>query len=180
MVAAVVNGVSKEEGIVADQFSFDVVSEVNMQELRNVVDQATKEVKQRFDFKDSKTEITLKEKEKELVVVSDDEYKLNAVIDIIKTKCTKRGVSLKAFTYGAIEPALGGTVRQIAKIQSGIASEKAKEITKAVKDSKLKVQAQIQGEQVRVLSKSKDELQATMAFLKGKDFGIDLQFANYR
>lgn len=164
----------------ADQYSFDVVSEVNMQEMRNVVDQATKEIKQRFDFKDSKTEITLKEKEKELVIVSDDEYKLNAVIDIIKAKCTKRGVSLKAFTYGAIEPALSGTVRQIAKIQSGIASEKAKEITKAVKDSKLKVQAQIQGEQLRVLSKSKDELQATMTFLRGKDFGIDLQFTNYR
>ena len=164
----------------ADQFSFDVVSEVNMQEMRNVVDQATKEIKQRFDFKDSKTEITLKEKEKELAIVSDDEYKLNAVIDIIKTKCTRRGVSLRAFTYGAIEAALKGTVRQTAKIQSGIASEKAKEITKAVKDSKLKVQAQIQGEQVRILSKSKDELQATMAFLTGKDFGIDLQFTNYR
>lgn len=164
----------------ADQYSFDVVSEVNMQEMRNVVDQATKEIKQRFDFKDSKTEITLKEKEKELVIVSDDEYKLNAVIDIIKTKCVKRGVSLKAFTYGTIEPALSGTVRQIAKIQSGIASEKAKELTKAVKESKLKVQAQIQGEQVRILSKSKDELQSAIGFLKGKDFGIDLQFTNYR
>ncbi len=164
----------------ADQFSFDVVSEVNMQEMKNVVDQATKEIKQRFDFKDSKTEITLKEKEKELSVVSDDEYKLKAVQEIIKGKCVKRGVSLKAFSYGAIEQALGGTVRQVAKIQSGIASEKAKEITKAVKDSKLKVQAQIQGEQVRVLSKSKDELQSTIAFLKGKDFGIDLQFANFR
>jgi len=165
---------------VAEQFSFDVVSEVNMQELRNVVDQATKEIKQRFDFKDSKTELTLKEKEKELMLVSDDDYKLNAVTDIVKAKCTKRGVSLKAFTYGPIEPALGGTVRQVAKIQSGIVSEKAKEITKAVKESKLKVQAQIQGEQLRVLGKSKDELQATMALLKGKDFGIDLQFTNYR
>jgi cyclic-di-GMP-binding protein len=169
-----------EEATVADQFSFDVVSEVNMQEMRNVVDQATKEIKQRFDFKDSKTEITLKEKEKELVVVSDDEYKLNAVIDIIKTKCVKRGVSLRAFSYGAIEPALGGTVRQVAKIQSGLASEKAKEITKSIKDSKLKVQAQIQGEQVRILSKSKDELQSAISFLKGKDFGVDLQFTNYR
>jgi len=164
----------------ADQFSFDVVSEVNMQELKNALDQATKEIKQRFDFKDSKTEITLKEKEKELVVVSDDDYKLNAVIDIIKAKCIKRGVSLKAFDYGAVEPALSGTVRQTAKIQSGLASEKAKEITKAVKESKLKVQAQIQGEQVRVLSKSKDELQSTMALLKGKDFGVDLQYTNYR
>jgi uncharacterized protein YajQ (UPF0234 family) len=167
---------------VAEQFSFDVVSEVDMQEMKNVVDQATKEIKQRFDFKDSKTEITLKEKEKEkeLVLVSDDEYKLNAVIDIIKTKCVKRGVSLKAFTYGNMEPALGGTVRQVAKIQSGIAADKAKEVTKAIKESKLKVQAQIQGEQVRVLSKSKDDLQAAMAFLKSKDFGIDLQFTNYR
>ena len=164
----------------AEQFSFDVVSEVNMQELRNVVDQATKEIKQRFDFKDSKTELRLKEKEKELVLVSDDDYKLNAVTDIVKAKCTKRGVSLKAFTYGLIEPALGGTVRQVAKIQSGIVSEKAKEITKAVKESKLKVQAQIQGEQLRVLGTSKDELQAAMILLKGKDFGIDLQFTNYR
>ena len=164
----------------ADQFSFDVVSEVNMQELRNALDQATKEIKQRFDFKDSKTEISLKEKERELVVVSDDDYKLKAVQDIIKTKCVKRGVSLKAFEHGAIEPALSGTVRQVAKIQSGLASEKAKEISKAVKDSKLKVQTQIQGEQVRILSKSKDELQSVMACLRGKDFGIDLQFTNYR
>jgi uncharacterized protein YajQ (UPF0234 family) len=165
---------------VADQFSFDVVSEVNMQELKNALEQATKEIKQRFDFKDSKTEITLKEKEKELVVVSDDEYKLKAVQDIIKGKCVKRGVSLKAFDYGHIEPALSGTVRQTAKIQSGLASEKAKEIAKAIKDSKLKVQAQIQGEQVRIVSKSKDELQSAIALLRGRDFGIDLQFTNYR
>ena len=164
----------------ADQFSFDVVSEVNMQEMKNVVDQATKEIKQRFDFKDSKTEITLKEKEKELTVISDDEYKLNAVNEIIKAKCVKRGVSLKALNYGAVEPALGGTVRQLVKIQSGIAVDKAKELTKSVKDSKLKVQAQIQGEQIRIVSKSKDELQAAIAFLKQQDFGIDLQFTNYR
>jgi len=169
-----------EEATVGEQFSFDVVSEVNMQELKNALNQATKEIKQRFDFKDSKTEISLKEKEKELAVVSDDEYKLNAVQEIIKTKCVKRGVSLKAFTQGAIEPALSGTVRQVAKIQSGLASEKAKDISKAIKDSKLQVQAQIQGEQVRILSKSKDELQSAIAFLKGKDFGIDLQFTNYR
>jgi cyclic-di-GMP-binding protein len=168
------------EADVPDQFSFDVVSEVNMQELKNALDQATKEIKQRFDFKDSKTDMALKEKEKALVVVSDDEYKLRAVQDIIKTKCVKRGVSLKAFNYEAVEPALSGTVRQVAKIQSGLASEKAKEICKAIKDAKLKVQAQIQGEQVRVLSKSKDELQSAIAFLKGKDFGIDLQFINYR
>lgn len=164
----------------AEQFSFDVVSEVSMQEMKNVVDQATKEIKQRFDFKDSKTEITLREKEKELVVISDDDYKLNAVNEIIKAKCVKRGVSLKALNYGAIEPALGGTVRQVVKIQSGIAADKAKEITKSVKDSKLKVQVQIQGEQLRIVSKSKDELQGAIACLKQKDFGIDLQFTNYR
>lgn len=164
----------------ADQFSFDVVSEVNMQELKNALDQATKEIKQRFDFKDSKTELALREKEKELVVVSDDDYKLKSVIDIVKAKCVKRGVSLKAFDYGAVEPALSGTVRQVAKIRSGLASDKAKDIVKAIKDSKLKVQAQIQGEQVRVLSKSKDELQATIALLKGKEFGVDLQYTNFR
>ena len=164
----------------ADQYSFDVVSEVNMQELKNALDQATKEIKQRFDFKDSKTEITLKEKEKELVVISDDEYKMKAVHEIINAKCVKRGVSLKAFQFGALEPALSGTVRQVAKIQSGLVSEKAKEISKAIKDSKLKVQAHIQGEQVRVTSKSKDDLQSAIAFLRGKDFGIDLQFTNYR
>src|SRR6476660_9636058 len=119
------------EADVAEQFSFDIVSEVNMQELKNALDQATKEIKQRFDFKDSKTDINLKEKEKELVVLSDDEYKLKAVQEIIKVKCVKRGVSLKAFTHGAIEPALSGTVRQVAKIQSGIAADKAKEVTKA-------------------------------------------------
>ena len=149
-------------------------------ELFKASEAGLKEVKQRFDFKDSKTEITLKEKEKELVVVSDDEYKLNAVQEIIKGKCVKRGVSLKAFDFGAVEPALSGTVRQTAKIQSGLTSEKAKEITKALKDSKVKVQAQIQGEQLRVQGKSKDELQSAIAFLKGKNFEVDLQFTNYR
>ncbi|GIW55275.1 MAG: UPF0234 protein [Nitrospiraceae bacterium] len=163
-----------------DQFSFDVVSQVDMQEMKNVVDQTLKEIRQRFDFKHSKTELTLEEKEKKLTVVSDDEYKLKAVLDILKTKCVKRNVSLKALNYGNVEEALGGTVRQVITIQSGIPSEKAKEISKEIRDAKLKVQAQIQGDQVRVLSKSKDELQATIALLKEKDFGIDLQFVNYR
>jgi uncharacterized protein YajQ (UPF0234 family) len=164
----------------ADQNSFDVVSQVNMQEVKNAVEQALKEIRQRFDFKDSKTELTLKETEKELVVVSDDEYKLKAVTEILKAKFVKRNVSLKALTYGKVEEALGGTVRQTVKIQSGIASDKAKEISQAVRDGKFKAQAQIQGEQVRVQSKSRDELQAVIAFLKQKDFGIDLQFINYR
>ncbi len=164
----------------ADTHSFDVVSEVNMQEVKNAIDQTMKEVRQRFDFKKSKSDLTLKEKEKELVVVSDDEFKLKALLDILKGRCVKRSVSLKALIYGKIEEALGGTVRQVITIQNGLSSEKAKEISKEIRDAKLKVQAQIQGDQVRVQSKSKDELQTAIAFLKQQDFGIDLQFANYR
>src|SRR5438034_4001107 len=153
-----------------------------MQEVKNALDQTMKEIRQRFDFKDSKTDLTLKEKEKEkeLVVVSDDEYKLKAVLEILKAKCVKRGVSLRALTYGTPEEALGGTVRQVITIQSGLADDKAKAIVKEIRDAKLKAQAQIQGDQVRVQSKSKDELQAVIALLKQKDFGIDLQFLNYR
>lgn len=164
----------------ADQNSFDVVSKVDMQEVKNAVDQALKEIHQRFDFKGTKTEVTLKDKESELAVVSDDEYKLKSVVEILKAKLVKRAVSVKAFAFGAMEPALGGTVRQIAKIQNGLTTEKAKEIVKEVKDRKFKAQAQIQGDQVRVQGKSRDELQAVIAFLKGKDFGVDLQFINYR
>ncbi len=164
----------------ADLSSFDVASRVDMQELKNALDQTMKEVRQRFDFKGSKTDLTLKEKEKEVVVVSDDEYKLKAVLEILKGKCVKRSVSLRALTYGSLEEALGGTVRQVITIQSGLADDKAKAIVKEIRDAKLKAQAQIQGDQVRVQSKSKDELQAVIALLKQKDFGIDLQFLNYR
>lgn len=164
----------------ADQSSFDIVSRVDLQEVKNALDQTMKEIRQRFDFKNSKSEITLNEKDSELVVVSDDEYKLKAVLDILKGKCVKRNVSLKALSYGKVEEALGGTVRQGIKIQSGLTTEKAKEISKALRDAKRKVQAQIQGDQVRVQSKSKDELQAAIAFLKQQDFGVDLQFINYR
>jgi cyclic-di-GMP-binding protein len=164
----------------ADLSSFDVVSRVDMQEVKNALDQTMKEIRQRFDFKGSKTDLNLKEKERELVVVSDDEYKLKAVLEILKAKCVKRGVSLRALTYGSLEEALGGTVRQVITIQSSLADDKAKAIVKEIRDAKLKAQAQIQGEQVRVQSKSKDELQAVIAFLKQKDFGIDLQFVNYR
>ena len=164
----------------ADQNSFDVVSKVEMQEVKNAIDQALKEIHQRFDFKGTKTEVTLKEKENELVIVSDDEYKLKSVVDIVKAKLIKRGVSVRAFAFGAVEPALGGTVRQTAKIQNGLTTEKAKEIVKEIKEGKFKAQAQIQGDQLRVQSKSRDELQAVIAFLKGKDFGIDLQYINYR
>jgi len=164
----------------ADQNSFDVVSKVDMQEVKNAIDQALKEIHQRFDFKGTKTELTLKEKENELVLVSDDDYKLKSVADILKAKLIKRSVSVKAFTFGTVEPALGGTVRQQAKIQNGLTTEKAKEIVKEIKEGKFKAQAQIQGDQLRVQSKSRDELQAVIAFLKGKDFGVDLQYINYR
>jgi len=164
----------------ADQNSFDVVSKVDMQEVKNAIDQALKEIHQRFDFKGTKTELTLKEKENELVLVSDDEYKLKSVADILKARLIKRSVSVKAFTFGTVEPALGGTVRQTAKIQNGLTTEKAKEIVKEIKEGKFKAQAQIQGDQLRVQSKSRDELQAVIAFLKGKDFGVDLQYINYR
>ena len=164
----------------ADQNSFDVVSKVDMQEVKNAIDQALKEIHQRFDFKGTKTELTLKEKESELLIVSDDEYKLKSVVDILTAKLIKRNVSVKAFEFGVVEPALGGTVRQTAKIQNGLAIEKAKEIVKAVKEGKFKAQAQIQGDQLRVASKSRDELQVVITFLKSKDFGVDLQYINYR
>ncbi len=164
----------------AEQNSFDVVSKVEMQEVKNALDQALREIHQRFDFKGTKTELTLKEKESELVVVSDDEYKLRSVVDILKAKLVKRNVSVKAFTFGKVEAALGGTVRQVATIQNGLSTEKAKESTKEIKEGKFKVQAQILGDQVRVQSKSRDELQRVIAFLKGQDFGLDLQYINYR
>lgn len=138
-----------------------------------------KEVRQRFDLKGSKSEIRLEE-EKELIVTSEDEYKLKAVLDVLQTKLVKRNVSLKALVYEKVEKALGGTVRQKITLQQGIPSEKAKEISKAIRDGKFKVQAQIQADQVRVQSKSKDELQSVINFLKSQDFGLDLQFLNYR
>ena len=164
----------------AEQCSFDVVSTVDLQEVKNAIDQTMKEVRQRFDFKGTKTALTLQEKEKVLEVISDDEYKLKAVLDIFKGKCVKRNVSLKALNYGKVEHALGGTVRQRITIQSGIPEDKAKAIAKTIKDKKFKVQVQIQGDQVRVQSKSRDELQAVIALLKQQDFGVDLQYVNYR
>lgn len=158
--------------------SFDVVSKVDLQEVKNAVDQTTKEIAQRFDFKGSKTKIETEEPD--LIVHSDDEYKLKSVLDILQTKLVKRGVSLKSLSYGKIEEALGGTVRQKISLQQGISSEKAKEIGKAIRDAKFKVQTQIQGDQIRVQAKNKDDLQAVIAFLKEKDFELPLQFTNYR
>jgi cyclic-di-GMP-binding protein len=162
----------------AKESSFDIVSKVDMQEVDNAVHQAQKEIENRFDFKGSKSSI--ERSNEEIILVGDDEYKLNAVTDILQTKLVKRGVSLKALEYGKIEPAAGGTVRQTIKIKQGISQDHAKTIVKLVKDSKLKVQASVQGDQVRVSGKSKDELQAVIRMLREADLPIELQFINYR
>jgi uncharacterized protein YajQ (UPF0234 family) len=160
--------------------SFDVVSVVDMPEVLNAIQQARKEVQTRFDLKDSKSQIDLNEKDKKIVVLSVDDFKLKAVIEIIQQKLAKRKVPLKNFTYGPVIPAAGSTVRQEVTIQSGIPIEKCKEIVKALKDSKIKVQSSIQGDLVRVSGKSRDLLQEAIQLLRGSDFGIDLQFTNYR
>ncbi|OGW42780.1 MAG: YajQ family cyclic di-GMP-binding protein [Nitrospirae bacterium RBG_16_43_11] len=160
--------------------SFDIVSKIEMQEIKNAIEQAMKEVAQRFDFKGSKSEIKLEEKNNEILVSSDDEYKLKSLIDILQSKLVKRGISLKALTYEKIESALGGTVKQNIKLQQGIPSEKAKEVVKVIKETRLKVQSQIQGDQVRVTGKNRDDLQAIIKLLRERDFGIDMQFENYR
>src|SRR5687767_14337768 len=162
----------------AQDSSFDIVSKTDMQEVANAIQQAQKELAQRFDFKGSKSEITWSAEE--LVLVSDDEVKLRSLRDIVEGRLVKRGVSLKAVDYGKVEAAALGTVRQKAKIVQGIESEKAKNIVKAIKDAKLKVQASIQSDQVRVSGRNKDDLQRAIALVKEKDFGIPLQFTNYR
>jgi cyclic-di-GMP-binding protein len=163
----------------ADEFSFDVVSKLNLQEVENAVNQANKEISTRFDFKGSVSRIDWDKKE-DLTLYSDDEQKLKSVIDILQSKLVKRGVSLQALDYQKIEPAERSTVRQVVKMKQGIESEKAKTIVKSVKDAKLRVQASIQGDQLRVTSKSKDELQNAIALIRGQDFGVPLQFTNYR
>ena len=159
--------------------SFDIVSKVDLQEVSNALQQALKEIHTRYDLKDSKSDIHLEGKEA-LVLSSADDYKLKSVNDVLQTKLVKRGVSLKALTYGAIEPAAGSTVRQKVSLQQGIPIEKAREIVKLVKNSKLKVQASIQGDFVRVTGKDRDTLQQVIAMIKQSDFGIDMQFTNYR
>ena len=162
----------------AQQNSFDVVSEVDRAEVTNAVNQTIKEVRQRFDFKDSKAAVVLEDKD--LVLSAEDETKLRNMNDILQQKLVRRGVPLKALSYGDPEPAAGGTVRQRANIQQGIPQEKSKEIVRFIKDSKAKVQASIQGEMVRVSGKDRDTLQQVIASLKAKDFGINMQFTNYR
>lgn len=159
--------------------SFDIVSKVNMQEVDNAVNQAQKEMQQRYDFKGSKSEIKWEKKE-EMTILADDDSKLASVIDILQTKFVKRGVSLKALDYGKVEDAAGSMKRQVVKLRMGIPTEKAKEIIKIIKDAKLKVQTQIQDEQVRVTGKKIDDLQEVIQLLKSKDVDIDLQFENMR
>jgi len=159
--------------------SFDIVSKVDLQEVSNAIQNALKEVHTRFDLKNTKSDIQLEGKEA-LVLSSADEYRLKAVNDILQSKLVKRGVPLKALTYGTVEPAAGSTVRQKIAMQQGIPTEKAREIVKVIKDSKKKVQASIQGDTVRVSGKDRDTLQEIIALLRQRDFGIDMQFTNYR
>jgi uncharacterized protein YajQ (UPF0234 family) len=160
--------------------SFDVVSEIVMPEVNNAIQQAMKEIITRYDLKDSKSNIELNEKDKKLILTSADDYKLKAVTEILQNKLVKRGVPLKNFTYGVVQPASGSSVRQEVTLQQGIPIEKAKDVVKKIKDSKLKVQASIQGEVVRVTGKDRDTLQQAIALIKGSDFGIDIQFTNFR
>jgi uncharacterized protein YajQ (UPF0234 family) len=158
--------------------SFDVVSTVDAQEVDNALNQTRKEVGQRYDFKNTKTEI--RDDAEGILIISDSDLRVRAVVDILQSKLVRRGISLKALVYGAIEPAAGGLAKQKITVQQGIETEKARAIVKTIKDSKLKAQAQIQADQVRVTAKKKDDLQAVIQLLKQQDFGLPLQFANYR
>jgi uncharacterized protein YajQ (UPF0234 family) len=159
--------------------TFDIVSKIDLQEVSNAIQQALKEVHTRFDLKDSKSNIELDGKDA-IVLHSIDEYKLKAVNDILQQKLVKRGVSLKGLTYGAVESASGSTAKQRITMQQGIVIEKAREIVKTIKDSKKKVVVSIQGDVVRVSGKDRDTLQDVITLLRGRDFGIDMQFTNYR
>jgi uncharacterized protein YajQ (UPF0234 family) len=161
--------------------SFDIVSDVDMQEVRNAVDQAHRELGQRFDFKGTDSSIELKEREGEIEIRSVSEDRLNAVRQVLEEKLVKRKISLKAIEHGKVEDAAGGTARQVSKLQAGISSDKAKAINKFIKEQGPKgLQSQTQGEQVRVTAKKRDDLQTMIASLKEEDFGIPLQFENFR
>jgi cyclic-di-GMP-binding protein len=165
----------------AKNSTFDITSTIDLQEVDNAINQARKEVGQRYDFKGSKAEIEFDKDEGKLTLLADDEYKLTALVDIVQTKFIKRGVPIRNLDYGEIEPASGGAVRQNVGLQQRISTEKGKEIVKAIKNGGFKkVQAQIQDDQVRVQSASIDELQGVIAFLKKEDFGLELQFGNFR
>jgi len=162
----------------AQQNSFDIVSQVDTAEVANAINQTVKEVRQRFDFKGSSANVVLEKTE--LVLTAEDETKLRNMNDILQQKLVRRAVPLKALSYGDIEPAAGGTVRQRVQIQQGIPQEKAKEVVKFIKDTKVKVQASIQGDVIRVSGRDRDTLQEVIALLKNKDFAIHMQFTNYR
>jgi cyclic-di-GMP-binding protein len=158
--------------------TFDIVSNVDEQELDNALNQTRKEIGQRFDFKDSRTEIEMEEKE--IRITSDDDYKVKAVVDVLQSKLARRSVPLKALVYGKIEPAAGGRSKQTITVQQGVDTDRARQIVKWVKETKLKVQVQIQGDQLRVSGKKRDELQAVMRMLKERDLDLPLQFVNFR
>jgi hypothetical protein len=160
--------------------SFDIVSEVSLPEVHNAINMAMKEVITRFDLKNSRSTIELNEKEKKIELASADEFKLKAVVDVLEQKLIKRKVPLKALTYGTVQPAAGSTVRREIALQQGIPIEKAREIVKKIKETKKKVQASINGDQVRVSGKDRDTLQEIIQMLRSTDFGIDMQFTNYR
>ncbi len=160
--------------------SFDIVSKIDLAEVNNAIQQSLKEIGTRFDLKNSHSTIELNEKDKKILLASQDEFKLKAVIDILEQKLVKRKVPLKGLTYGQVTPAAGSTVRQEISLQQGIPIEKAREIVKRVKESKLKVQVSIQGDFVRVSGRDRDVLQAVIRTLNSEDFGIDMQFTNYR
>ncbi|MBA2502356.1 MAG: YajQ family cyclic di-GMP-binding protein [Pyrinomonadaceae bacterium] len=162
----------------AQQNSFDIVSETDRAEITNAINQTMKEVRQRFDFKGSEALVAIEDNA--LVLTAEDETRLRNMNDILQQKLVRRGVSLKALDYGRIEAAAGGTVRQRVELQQGIPQEKAREIVKYIKDTKAKVQAAIQGETVRITGRDRDTLQEVIGKLKAKDFGIDMQFTNYR
>ena len=160
--------------------TFDIVSKIEMPEVVNAIQQALKEIHQRYDLKDSKSDIELNEKDNKIVLSSQDEFKLKAVVDLLESKLVRRKVPLKGLTYGEIIPAAGSSVRQEISLQQGIPIEKAREIVKKIKDSKLRVQASIQGDFVRVAGRDRDTLQQVIKLLREADFGIDTQFTNYR
>jgi uncharacterized protein YajQ (UPF0234 family) len=160
--------------------SFDITSKIDLQEVQNAIHQALKEVHTRFDLKNTKTRIELNEKERQILLASDDEFKLRAVNDILQQKLVRRSVPLKGLTYGKIEPAAGSSVQQNISLQQGIPTERAREIVKTIKNTKWKVQASIQGDVVRVASRDRDTLQQVIKLLRDTDFGIDMQFTNYR
>jgi cyclic-di-GMP-binding protein len=164
----------------ADEHSFDIVSQVDMQEVSNAVQQTAKEMSQRFDFKGSKSTIELNKEKGEITLTADDEYKLKSLTEILKSKLVKRAVSLKALSFSKIEKATGDMVRQVVSLQQGLSPERAKDMVKLIKEMKLKVQSEIQKDQVRVRAKKIDDLQIIITMLKGKDFDFHIEFINYR